>query len=62
MDLQRMRRLWYQWHGEQPLLNVFWLRGYPIGSVQRIDRHCYKVTRYMRAVGSRFFEVWGREV
>ena len=62
MNLQRMRRLWYQQHGEQPLLTVFWPRDYPIGSVQEIDRHPYKITRYMRSVRLRFFEVWGREV
>jgi hypothetical protein len=60
MNLQRIRCMWLQRGTEQPVLTAYWPRDYPIGSVQKFGWRCYKITRYIRAAGSRFFDVWGR--
>jgi hypothetical protein len=59
---ERVRRRWWRWKGEQPLLVVFWPRDYKQGQVYQIDGHFYHITRYLHADDYRFYEVWGYEV
>ena len=59
---ERVRRLWWRWHGERALLIVFWPRDYQQGKVYEIDGRFYRITRYFHASDYRFYEVWGTEV
>ena len=57
-----MRRAWWRWKGEIPLLTVFWPQDYWRGNVYEIDGRHYRITRYLHADDYRFYEVWGYEV
>ena len=58
---ERVRRTWWRWRGESPLLIVFWPQDYWRGGVYEINGRHYRITRYFHADDYRFYEVWGAE-
>ncbi len=59
---ERVRRTWWRWRGESPLLIVFWPQNYWRGGVYEINGRHYRITRYFHADDYRFYEVWGYEL
>jgi hypothetical protein len=56
---QRIRR----WHSsDRPVIVAFWPQDFHIGAAYPVLDQWYRITRYVRCVDSRLFEVWGRAV
>ena len=44
------------------LLTTFWPQDYWRGTICQIGEQDYQITRYVRGLDPRYFEVWGRVV
>ena len=60
--IDRLRRAFWRWRGEQRLLITYWPNDYCVGTNCSVDDRSFRVTRYARTADREFYEVWGREL